>query len=102
MNYANSSGKKSASAQISTFPGTLCGLDLTNPDSGQVLLTVWDSENTTTTDKLVLCHIELDAGLQAMSHNFFPQIIANRGLYAELTFVGGGTQSNYVIRFTIG
>lgn len=100
MNYSTSSGKKTLSSQISVLPGALVGIDLTPPTSGRATLTLWDSENTSTSGKLVLVEVILDAGLQSVNHEFSIPVLVNRGLYAELTY-STGSGSTFIVRYTI-
>ncbi len=100
--YSTSSGRKTESAQISVNPGALVGVDLTNPAAGQANLTLWDSENSTTSGKTVLAELQLDAGLQTITHEFSIPVTVNRGIYAELTYAGGGSGSTFVVRFFLG
>lgn len=70
-------------------------MDLQPPASGQAILKIYDSENSTLTGKLVLAELYCDAGLSGLNHEFFAPVAVNRGIYAELT----GTAS-YTVRYT--
>lgn len=100
MNYASSSGQKTASAQISQLPGGLVGLDITPPTSGYVHLTVYDSEDSNTAGKIILTEAYVDAGATGLNHNFYMPLAVNRGLYCDLS--GTGTGSAYYIHFVVG
>lgn len=94
---STSSGLKTANAQVITIPGAVCGIDLQAPSTGQANLKVYDSKDSNTTGKLLLAEIFCDAGMSSVNHEFTAPVIANQGIYAELT----GT-SSYIVRFTVG
>jgi hypothetical protein len=96
FNYSTSSGVKTASSQILSARGGLCGVDTTAPSSGSSVLTIYDSENSTTSGKLVLAEMHLDAGLASLNHEYVVPVGANRGIYCVLTSTGAGT--TYVVR----
>lgn len=102
MNYSTSSGRKTASAQIYTRPGALVGISLSNPDTGQSLLTIWDSSSSNTSGKDVIAEVEMDAGMNSVNHEFMAPVCVNYGLYAELTYTSGGSGSSYLVRFIGG
>ena len=99
MRFSTSSGRKTTSTQITTQPGYLCGIDANPPDSQIATLTIYDSENSDTTNKLVLAEVYLDAGFMSVSHEFPNPIHANRGIYAELT--SSGSNANFIIRYSL-
>lgn len=96
MTVATSSGEKSADAQISTLPGFLLGVDLQPPASGAATLVIYDSENSTTSGKTVLFECTVPTGVASINFQEL-NIVANRGIYADLT----GT-TTYVVRFAPG
>lgn len=96
--YGTSSDKKSASSQILSIGGTLLGIDVLPPTTGQAVLVVYDSENSTTTGKIILAECHVDAGMPSLNHEFVRPLIANRGIYCTLT----GTGAEYLIRYTAG
>lgn len=96
--YGTSSGKKSTNTQVLAIGGTLLGLDVLPPTTGQAVLIVYDSENSDTTNKLILAEAHVDAGMPTLNHEFVRPVVANRGLYCTLT----GTGAEYIIRFTAG
>ena len=101
-NNVTSSGKKIASAQIFTGPGALTGFDLTPPQDCNVIVTFYDSEDASTTGKLELLELELDAGLSSLNHDMSSHIAVNRGLYVVYTPTGTQGTSSYIVRFTRG
>lgn len=94
---STSSGLKSASSQIINQSGYLMGIDVVTPTTGTTLLTFYDSENSTTTDKLIIAEVEVDAGFSTLNHEFYAPVIANRGIYVTLT----GQTVNYIIRYSL-
>lgn len=99
INYSTSSGLKTTSTQISTQPGSLSGVDVRSPTSGVSYLTLYDSENSSTSGKLVLAVVEADAGMVSVNHEFFIPVAVNRGIYAELS--GSGVDAQYIVRFSL-
>lgn len=95
--YSTSSGIRAGSAQITSISGAVCGVDLKAPTTGQVTLTLYDSNTSDVTGKEVLAEIHMDAGLAGVNHEFAAPIIVNHGIYALLT----GT-STYLIRYLVG
>lgn len=96
--YGTSSGKKTVDTQILGIGGTLLGVDVLPPTTGQAVLIVYDSENSTVTGKVILAECHVDAGQPSLNHEFVRPVIANRGIYCTLT----GTGAEYLIRFTAG
>lgn len=97
FNYSTPSGLKTASAQIIVGPGALSGLDGTAPTSSDVTVTLYDSEDSNVSGKLVLAIIELDAGMVSVNHEFFSPVAVNRGIYASVA--GAGTGYSYNVRY---
>ena len=97
-NYSTSSGRKTASAQISSLPGALCGIDVQAPASGQVTILIYDSENSDLTNKIIVAEAYMDAGLAGTSHEYFSPIVVNKGIYAVMS----GTSSSFIIRYLAG
>ena len=99
INYSTSSGLRSTSAQISSQPGSLMGIDAVSPSSGINYLTVYDSEDSNTTGKLVIAFVEVDAGMVSINHEFFAPVAVNRGIYIEMT--GSGSGCSYIARYCL-
>ena len=95
---STSSGLKSASAQITTRCAGLAGIDANPPAAGYATITIYDSEDSNTSGKLVLAEIQLDAGYISVNHEYNSPVIANRGIYAVLTETGG-TGTTFVARY---
>lgn len=100
INYSTSSGQQTVTAQVSTLPGSLAGVDLTPPTSGYSTLVIYDSENSSTSGKIILSEIFCDAGAVGVNHEYFAPVAVNRGLYCVLTSTGAG--SHYYLRFAVG
>lgn len=100
MYPVNSSGVKSATTQICTMRGFLGGLDMISPDTGTATLTLYDSENTDTINKLILAEMEVDAGMPSCNHEYTNMVVANRGIYAVLTDTSG--TATFVVRYALG
>lgn len=101
LNYSTSSGVKNADAQILSLPGNIMGIDIIPPDSGQAIVQVYDSENSSTSGKLLLAECHVDAGMPTLNHEWLRPIIANRGVYCVLTQTGGAN-AGYIIRYGLG
>lgn len=99
MNYSTSSGVKTAAAQITNQPGSLMGFDVQCPSTGYNILTVYDSEDSNTSGKLVLAIIEADAGMVGINHEFFAPTVVNRGIYVSVA--GTGTDYSYIVRYAL-
>lgn len=95
---STSSGVKTTSAQITTIPAMISGILLDPPTTGMTTLTIYDSENSTTTGKLVLAYLEKFAG-ESSNQVALPPVIANRGVYCELS--APLSSSSYLIYFTL-
>lgn len=90
-----SSGELSASAQVFVGRCYVTGAQLMPPSAGTATLKIYDSENSTTTGKVVLAEIACQtAGING-SYESGP-IIAQRGIYCVLT----GTASTYTTQFS--
>ncbi len=98
---STSSGQKTASAQISSSRGTLAGVDLNGPTTGGAILTIYDSSNSTTAGKLILCEVYCDAGMMSVNHEFTRPVAVNSGIYADLTYNGSGSGSNFIVRYSL-
>lgn len=96
MSPANSSGLKSADAVISALPARLLGIQLFADGTNQATITVYD--NATAASGTVLAQVIVDAGLVAQDAQLpNPGIIANNGLYADVS----GTGATYIIHWSI-
>ncbi len=100
MYPVNSSGVKTASAQISTQRGFLAGIDMISPSSGTATLTVYDSADSNVSGKLVLAEMEVDAGMPSCNHEYLNPVSVNKGIYAVLVDSTGS--ANYIIRYAMG
>lgn len=94
---STSSGLLTASSQIISQPGYLMGFDVQTPTTGTVTLTFYDSENSTTSGKLVIAEAEVDAGFCSLNHEYMNPIVANRGIYVTCS---AGTFS-YIVRYSL-
>jgi len=94
-----SSGLLSADAQIISMPGQLFTAQLLGDGTNAATLTIYDSENSTTSGKLVLAKITLDAGLVQAEHLVLEHsLVANRGIYCDVS----GTGAEYIIGYVLG
>lgn len=100
INYATSSGQQTASAQITPLIGSLMGIDLTPPTTGYSVLTVYDSENSSISGKLILSELYCDAGTVGINHEYFVPVAVNRGIYCVLSGTGSG--SHFYVRYAVG
>jgi hypothetical protein len=75
------------------------GVDVTPPDSGVVILSIYDSNDSNISGKLILAIIHADAGMSGISHEFFAPVAVNRGIYVSVT--GAGINYNYIIRYSL-
>lgn len=99
----NSSGLKTSSAQIATRQSFLSGIDMISPSSGTATLTIYDSSNSSTSGKLILAEMEVDAGMPSCNHEYSSFINANQGIYATLSYSAGATaDASYIIRYALG
>lgn len=96
---ATSSGELSASAQIMVMGGYLHGFELNPPVSGISTLKVYDSDNSTTTGKLLLATATVASGMNSIYCEFPSLRTANRGIYCVLTSSVGTT---YSVGFSLG
>lgn len=95
----NSSGSKTVSAQISVLRSLLSGIDMISPTTGTATLTIYDSNNSTTSGKLVLAEMEVDAGMPSCNHQYTNMVQANNGIYVELT--DSSNSASYIIRYAL-
>lgn len=95
----NSSGVKTGSTQLSVLPSLVAGIDMISPSTGTATLTIYDSENSTTSGKTVLAEMEVDAGMPSCNHEYGNLIIANRGIYITLDDTSG--TASYIIRYAL-
>lgn len=95
----NSSGLKTSTGQITNQSSFLGGIDMLSPTTGTATLTVYDSENSNTSGKLVLAEMEVDAGMPSCNHEYTNFVNANRGLYCSLDDLSG--TASYIIRFAL-
>lgn len=75
------------------------GVDVRCPDTGRTFLTVYDSENSDISGKLVLAELEADAGMVSINHEFFAPVAVNRGIYVDVS--GTGVNYAYIVRFAL-
>lgn len=95
-NPVNTSDLKTTDAAIMLLPGRLMGVTLLGDGTNAASLVIYDSPSAATGK--VLAKINLDAGLVCQDLNIPNHgIIANQGLYADVT----GTGAEYIVYFTI-
>lgn len=92
---ASSSGEKSATSQIITLGGYLCGFELNPPSSGLATLKIYDSSSGTPTN--LIATATTANGLPSIYVEFPAPRTANSGIYAVLT----GT-TTYIVGFSLG
>lgn len=97
INYSTPSGLKTTSAQISSRPGSLNGVDVQCPTTGYNIVTIYDSSTSDTSGKIVLAVVEADAGMVGINHEFFVPVAVNQGIYVSVT--GTGTDYSYNVRY---
>lgn len=96
---STSSGLKSADAQIMTMPGRLFIVSLLGDGTNAASVTVYDSEDSNTSGKVVLAKLNLDAGLvQAEAFVAEEGVICNRGIYCDVS----GTGAEYLVHYSLG
>lgn len=94
-----SSGLKVADAQITSMDSQLFNVQLLGDGTNAATLTIYDSENSSISGKLVLAKLSLDAGLvQAETLNSEHGIVANRGIYCDVS----GTGAEYIVHYCLG
>lgn len=93
-----SSGIKTTSSQISSGSGWLLGVDVKSPTTGTTIVTFYDSEDSDTTNKVVVAEIEVDAGLGSLNHDYPHPVYVNRGIYASFS----GQTTNFIVRYALG
>lgn len=98
---ATSSGRKTASTLITNMCSFLIGIDVVPPDTGQVSIIIYDSENTDTTNKLILSELHVDAGMPTLNHEYIRSLYCNRGIYAEMTESTPGSNSKFIVRYAL-
>jgi hypothetical protein len=94
---STSSGRKTASTQISVNPGFLAGFDVVAAATGTTTLILYDSATSDTTGKLILAEAQVDAGMPSLNHVYFLPIVVNEGIYVDLA--GSGS---YVVHYGAG
>lgn len=95
---ATSTGLKTATAQITTMPGSLVNILVDPPSSGVATLTVYDSDAAATTSGTELFYAEIAAGTDTPGGLLNFPITVNKGIYA----VFSGTGSSYLLHYTLG
>lgn len=95
----DSSGIKLVSTQVSAMQSFLAGIDMISPTSGTATLIIYDSENNVLIGKKVLAEMEVDAGMPSCNHEYNSFVLANRGIYAELT--DASVTARFVIRYAL-
>lgn len=92
-----SSGLLTASAQVTLLAGRLHALVVTADGTNVATVTVHDSENSTTTGKVLLATIIVPAG-QRFDNIMLPEqgVDAGRGLYCTIT----GTGANAIVYYS--
>ncbi len=93
-----SSGLQADSAVIHDGPCFFCGYSLVTDDTTDVLMTVWDSPDSTTTNDTVVGYAKC-ADETLTVHEMFPYPIwCSKGIYAELDAAEG----DYIIYYALG
>lgn len=95
----NSSGVKLVSSQITVLRSFVAGIDMISPSTGTATLTVYDSKDNSTSGKLILAEMEVDAGMPSCNHEYMNMINANQGIYAQLVDNSGTSQ--FIIRYVL-
>ena len=93
-----SSGIQTASAAISTRPGTLCSIDLMPPSVGTSVLKIYD--NPSAASGTILFECAVSAGVGSQSINMSMARYVGNGIYASLVDAQG--DATYVVGYTVG
>lgn len=103
FSYVVSQDIQLASAQISTQPGGLAGIDIVPPDRGYVIVNVYDSENSDVTGKKLVAAFMCSAGIHSINHNYLHLVNISRGIYVQLTASTVPVAANhyYLVRYAI-
>jgi len=100
FNDSTPSGLKTGDTLIFSGPGQVHGIDVVAPTSSVNYLTVYDSEDSSTSSKIEVAFVEADAGMVSINHEFFTPVTCNRGCYIKIT--GNGTDCRYIVRYAKG
>ena len=93
-----SSGKITTSTSaVWAMPGTLCEVDVSPPDSGIAVVTLYD--NPSAASGTVLALLEIASGTTSANEWVGP-VVANKGIYAAVTGVTTGVE--VVVKFMAG
>jgi hypothetical protein len=95
MNYATSSGEKTASAAIVTGPGALQTVIVTADGTNAATVVIYDSLSAAGT---ILARVVVDAGLVFESLHLTIPVVANTGIYLSIS----GTGAAAVVHYTTG
>lgn len=98
--YSTSSGQQTATAQLTTAPGSIAGIDLMPPNAGYAILTIYDS-NSSSTSALIVTQLYVDAGTVGINHEYFAPVAINKGIFCTLVQTGG-TGAQYFLRYNAG
>lgn len=98
--YSTSTGQQTATAQLTTSPGSIAGIDLMPPNAGYSILTIYDT-NVGSTGALIVTQLYVDAGTVGVNHEYFAPVAINKGIYCTLVNTGG-TGSQYFLRYNAG
>ena len=100
--HSDSSGIKTASAQITTMSGALAGIDVVPPAMGSCQIKVYDvAVAADAADSNAIANIHVDAGLNSYTHEYMKPVTVNNGIYAVLT-ESGGSGTEYIVRYALG
>lgn len=99
--YSTPSGLQIATAQITTAPGSIQGIDLMPPSAGYAILTVYDTNNGDT-GALIVTKLYVDAGTVGINHEYFAPVAINRGIYCTLVQTPPDEGAQYFVRFNAG
>lgn len=93
-----SSGLQAASAAIHDGPCFFCGYSLVTDDTKDVLMTVWDSPDSTTTNDTVVGYAKCSDESLTVHEMFTHPIWCSKGIYAALDAAEG----DYIIYYALG
>jgi len=93
-----SSGLKGASAVIRNKPCFYCGYALVSDSTKNISLTVWNSEDATTTNDTEVGHYKSNDYTQSATQIFPTPIWCSNGIYAQLS----AEEGDYIIYYSTG
>ena len=103
MLFSNTSGLKTEAAQILSQSGALMGVDAIGPTVGCAIIRIYDSADSSTSGKLVLSELHVDAGMMSLNHEYFRPVVVNNGMYVTVTYADGSEEdATYIVRYALG